>query len=46
MNRNKNIPVSERRLSVAGVRLAALLNVVFDETRDLPTGLSKPLEGK
>jgi len=28
--------VIERRLSVAGVRLAALLNVIFDETKELP----------
>ena len=33
---DKNIPVIERRLSVAGVRLAALLNVIFDETKELP----------
>lgn len=33
---DKNIPVIERRLSMAGVRLAALLNAVFDETRELP----------
>ncbi len=33
---DKNIPVVERRLSVAGVRLAALLNVIFDETKELP----------
>ena len=33
---DKNIPVIERRLSVAGVRLAALLNAVFDETKELP----------
>ena len=33
---DKNIPVIERRLSVAGVRLAALLNAVFDETEELP----------
>ena len=31
-----NIPVIERRLSVAGVRLAVLLNAVFDETKELP----------
>ena len=43
---DKNIPVVERRLSVAGVRLAALLNAVFDETRELPSGLSEPLEGE
>ncbi len=30
-----NIPVIEWRLSVAGVRLAALLNAVFDETEEL-----------
>ena len=33
---DKNIPVIERRLSMAGVRLAALLNVIFDETKELP----------
>ncbi len=33
---NKNIPVVNDRLSMAGVRLAALLNVIFDETRELP----------
>ena len=36
---DKNIPVIERRLSVAGVRLAALLNVIFDETKELPFGV-------
>ena len=33
---DKNIPVIERRLSVAGVRLAALLNAVFDESKAMP----------
>ena len=33
---DKNIPVVNERLSMAGVRLAALLNVVFDETKELP----------
>ena len=33
---DKNIPVVNERLSVAGVRLAALLNVIFDETKELP----------
>ena len=31
----KNIPVVNERLSMAGVRLAALLNAVFDETQEL-----------
>ena len=31
---------------MASVRLAALLNVIFDETKELPTGLSEPLEGE
>ena len=31
----KNIPVVNERLSVAGVRLAALLNAIFDETQEL-----------
>ncbi len=43
---DKNIPVIERRLSAAGMRLAALLNVIFDETKELPSGLSEPLEGE
>ncbi len=43
---DKNIPVIERRLSVAGVRLALLLNVIFDETKDLPSGLSEPPGGE
>ncbi len=43
---DKNILVVERRLSVAGVRLAALLNMIFDETKELPSGLSEPLEGE
>ena len=43
---DKNIPVIERRLSMAGVRLAALLNVIFDETKELPSGLIKPLQGE
>ncbi len=43
---DQNIPVIERRLSAAGMRLAALLNVIFDETKELPTGLSKPLKGE
>ena len=33
---DKNIPAIERRLSAAGGRLAALLNAIFDETKDLP----------
>ncbi len=33
---DKNIPVVNERLSVAGVRLAALLNVIFDESKELP----------
>ncbi len=33
---DKNIPVVNDRLSMAGVRLAALLNVIFDETKELP----------
>ena len=33
---DKNIPVVNDRLSVAGVRLALLLNVIFDETKELP----------
>ncbi|MCH8881549.1 MAG: hypothetical protein IID34_16915 [Planctomycetes bacterium] len=33
---DKNIPVLNERLAVAGVRLAALLNAVFDETKELP----------
>ena len=33
---DKNIPVVNERLSMAGVRLAALLNAVFDETKELP----------
>ncbi len=33
---DKNIPVVNDRLSVAGVRLAALLNVIFDEMKELP----------
>ncbi len=32
---DKNIPVVERRLSVAGMRLALLLNAIFDETKEL-----------
>lgn len=43
---DKNIPVIERRLSAAGMRLAALLNVIFDETKELPSGLSALLEGE
>ena len=43
---DKNIPVIERRLSAAGVRLALLLNAVFDETKELPSGLSEPLNGE
>ncbi len=46
MIRDKNIPVSERRLSMASARLAALLNAVFDETKKLPSGLSKPPKGE
>ncbi len=30
---------------MAGVRLATLLNAVFDETTELPSGLSGPREG-
>ena len=33
---DKNISVVNDRLSMAGVRLAALLNVIFDETQELP----------
>ena len=33
---DKNIRVVNNRLSVAGVRLALLLNVIFDETKELP----------
>ena len=33
---DKNIRVVSNRLSVAGVRLALLLNVIFDETKELP----------
>ncbi len=33
---DKNIRVVNDRLSIAGVRLAALLNVIFDETKELP----------
>ncbi len=33
---DKNIPVVNERLTAAGVRLAALLNAVFDETKELP----------
>ena len=43
---DKNIPVIERRLSAAGVRLALLLNVIFDETKEMPSGLPEPLEGE
>ena len=43
---DKNILVIERRLSMAGVRLAALLNAIFDETKALPSGLSEPLEAE
>ena len=32
----KNIPVVNERLSMPGVRLAALLNVIFDDTKELP----------
>ena len=32
---DKNIPVVYNRLSMASVRLTALLNAVFDETREL-----------
>ena len=32
----RNIPVVERQLTMAGVRLAAMLNVIFDETKELP----------
>ena len=43
---DKNIPVVNDRLSMAGVRLAVLLNAVFEETKGLPPGSSKPLEGE
>ena len=43
---DKNIPVVNDRLSMAGVRLAVLLNAVFDKTKGLPPGSSKPLEGE
>ncbi len=43
---DKNIPVVNERLFFAGVRLALLLNVIFDETKELPTGLSEPLLGE
>ena len=33
---DKNIPVVNERLTMAGVRLAALLNAVFDDTKELP----------
>ncbi len=33
---DKNIPVVNERLAMAGARLAALLNVIFDETKELP----------
>ena len=33
---DKNIPVVNERLAMASVRLAALLNAVFDETKELP----------
>ena len=33
---DKNIPVVNERLSMASVRLAALLSVIFDETKELP----------
>ena len=33
---DKNLPVVNNRLSIAGVWLAALLNVIFDETKELP----------
>ncbi len=33
---DKNIRVVNNRLSVAGVRLALLLNVIVDETKELP----------
>jgi len=32
----RNIPVVERQLTIAGVRLAAMLNAIFDETKELP----------
>ena len=41
---DRNIPIVEQRLSVAGVRLAALLNAVFDGTKELPSELSEPPE--
>jgi len=31
---------------MASARLAALLNAVFDETKELPSGLSERLEGE
>ena len=43
---DKNIPVVNDRLSMAGVRLSALLNAVFDETKELPSELSEPLEAE
>ena len=32
----RNIAVVEQRLAIAGVRLAAPLNAIFDETKELP----------
>jgi len=32
----RNIPVVEQRLAMAGVRLAAVLNAIFGETKELP----------
>ena len=34
-----NIPVVDQRLSMASVRLAALLNAIFDESHALPFGV-------
>ncbi len=34
------------RLSMASVRLAVLLNAIFDETVELPSGLPEPPEGE
>ncbi len=33
---DKNMPVVNERLFLAGVRLGRLLNVIFDETKELP----------
>lgn len=34
--RDKNIPVVNDRLAIAGVRLAFLLNAIFDKAKELP----------